>query len=189
MKMVTIVSLLGGSCLLTSTLSLAEDARTPPSKETEMSVELRTQAETRFSDLKTTADDQTRTGEERIGAILEMATLNLTNAVDYLFENISLQIPKDHFRGDDDKLKQRPCFYVLRNKGEATIPNVLRFLERRRNETDLMQVAKLLHAVMGTERATRFLQDKKQQTAGDSQSVELRTNIVQVISILSEERK
>jgi hypothetical protein len=176
-------------CLLIPTLAWAGDDRYQPSGGRDMNVDNRKEQEARLDDLKKIADDQTRDGEERIDTILEMGSLNLTNTADYLLENISLSIPKTHFRGDDDEMKQHPCFYVLRSKGDAVAPHVFRFLEKGRNEADLRQVGKLLRTVMGTERARQLLEEKKHQTADNPESFASRTNIDRVLSVLSEEIK
>ena len=177
------------SCLLIPTLVWAGDDRFPPNAEKGTNVDTRAEQELRFSDLKRIADDEERDGEERIEAIVKMESLTLTNAADYLLENISLFIPKTHFRGGDDKMKQYPCFYVLRRKGDAVAPHVNRFLEEARNEADLRQIGKLLRKVMGTQRARQFLEGKKVQDGNDPKWLASRVNIDRVLSFLSEEVK
>lgn len=101
MKRTTVMCILRVIFLLTSITSLADNAKpTTPSKDTEIDIEAHMQANCRLEKLKKITEDLARDGEERIDAILEMGTLSGTNATDYLLENISLHIPKTHFRFD-----------------------------------------------------------------------------------------
>src|SRR5436190_16251101 len=88
------------------------------------------EAEANLDELKQIALDQQRDPEERIAAILKIGRLNSPTAADFLLENISIKIPKDQFRADDDAYKQEPCFYSLKSMGTNALPHFFRFIEK-----------------------------------------------------------
>ncbi|MEO5368147.1 MAG: hypothetical protein H7831_17705 [Magnetococcus sp. WYHC-3] len=145
--------------------------------------------ERQFDALKNVATNQMQINEYRIDAIMEMEALKSTNVVDYLLQDISLFLKKQHFAADDDYLKEYPCYYVLKRKGEIIAPDVLRYLEKSRNTNDLARVGKLLDKIMGSAKAMKLLEQKKQQKENDAASMVLQTNIDIVCSSILEEEQ
>lgn len=139
----------------------------------------------RFETLKASAENKTLEDSVRIDKFLEIGTLELSIATQYLIDNIDYQIPI-RWRADDDYLREHPCYYALLRKKKQVVPEILISLENDRDETSVKWIARLLYAAIGLEAATEILEGRADEVKDDSDYKLLRKNIEQVTQQLTE---
>jgi hypothetical protein len=98
------------------------------------------------------AEDKERSNEERRKAIFILGKVGNKESIDFLITYISLRLPMERIKGDEDMLKETPSKYAL---SEFSVGNwnvavaILAALDTPRPQTDLMNYAFFLKRILG----------------------------------------
>jgi len=79
-------------------------------------------------------------------------------AMQYLVTNISLRLPMNTIKGDEDRLKETPCWFALETycRGQETVSNcILAELDRDYSDQNLAKLAHVLERVEGRKAALK----------------------------------
>jgi hypothetical protein len=107
------------------------------------------------------ARDPARPDGDRRKAIFALGKVGDREALEFLVANIGLQLPVGRVVGDEDRLQETPCYYVLSQAGRAwkdkdlnVLGVILDALDRPRTETELVYYAEVLRGLLATEKVT-----------------------------------
>jgi len=115
--------------------------------------------------LRGIAEDESREGDERIFAILEMARTKSDKAVIFMLNNIDLWVRKNIFDEDDESVQQ-PCFYALKSMGWQIIPQAVEFAYAERSQKQLELLTRLFEQICGPKVAGTLLEVKRDEFVG-----------------------
>jgi len=121
--------------------------------------------------------------EHRIDAVVLMAEIPSREVFDYLLRHLALEFTNRDWVRDDDRLRDRPCRYALSRMDWSVVPYLLFFLEQKRSDTELADLAYVLRKVMGSDTAIALLGAKQQKAASP-----LRENLEKVVARLTADK-
>jgi hypothetical protein len=122
------------------------------------------------------AKDRKQPAEIRRKAVFTLGKLKTKKSLAFLVDNISLHVPMETIKGDEDTMKETPCMYVLWKGDWNTAKAVLDGLwAKDKTKTELLFFTEILKRILGERLAvaavddalfrTRDTQHKKNLTA------------------------
>lgn len=103
--------------------------------------------------------------DNRNEAIVLLAEIPSKEVFDFLLQHLSLEIPKQYMFGDGDWARLQPCRYALSNMGEAALPHLWTFLNQKRSDEELNDLAYIFRECVGRTAAIAILTALKPREA------------------------
>jgi len=93
--------------------------------------------------------DKERPIEERRKAVFLLGEVHSKESIDFLIQEVSLRLPMRVVFGDEDSVKETPCFYVLAHKGDwNTARAILYAVNVPKPPRDLLHLATVLETLL-----------------------------------------
>jgi hypothetical protein len=110
-------------------------------------------------ELMTIAKDDKAPREDRRLAVTLLGELGTRPSLEFLVDNVTLALPLEARRGDEDYARGFPCMYALRTTGWGGAEAIMKSLGRTRSGEELMLLTTAIRRILGPSLAMAVVDD------------------------------